>query len=597
MVAQLQAGQEIDRYKVEWVLGEGGMASVFRVRHVTLGTTHALKVLSITTSDIRQRLIQEGQMQATLQHPNIVSVSDVIDIQGVPGLLMEYIEGPSIDQWTYRYRPTLPEALAVFRGIVEGVGHAHNNGLIHRDIKPGNILLHVGRESIIPKVTDFGLAKFAQMPSSPKRTQPGTTMGTPQYMAPEQMRDASKVDHRADLFSLGCILYELICGRPPFEGNDLVELINTVCKGDYVPIPQRVPNVPEAVINTVKDLLNPDVLKRIDSCDEILARLEPKPSWVQINDAGGLMDHALDTLMDGGANSLALESSAAKAISRLVLENRDKTLPAEQSRGTWTDSLDELEPVKEQSQQSSVAQQRFSRRMVWSVTMVLAAIAALLGAALATFAVAAMWVSIQEEAELVVAEERRALAKESGEVATVATPVEPPTEELPVEATVPSLEVAPSPSPAVTLSSPVVAPEPAPVLDAPSIAVKKTVEEAPEPAAAVAPPPPVNTPAPQPVAATKEAPKKEVTEIVAAPKKVKNLVKDLTFQYTGAESVVLLSKSGARYEPGQLLEPGSYEIWARFEGTAEIHAGQAIARSGEGISLRCVGALLQCRTR
>ena len=205
------------------------MASVFRVRHSTLGTTHALKVLSISTTDIRQRLIQEGQMQATPQHPNIVSVSDVLDVGGVPGLLMEYIEGPSLDQWTYRYRPALHEALAVYRGIVAGVAHAHDNGLIHRDIKPGNILLQVGADGIVPKVTDFGLAKFAQVSDFPKRTQPGTTMGTLQYMSPEQMRDASKVDHRADL--RGCILYELICGVPPFQGEDLVELINIVCKG------------------------------------------------------------------------------------------------------------------------------------------------------------------------------------------------------------------------------------------------------------------------------------------------------------------------------------------------------------------------------
>lgn len=591
MVAQLQAGQEIDRYKVEWVLGEGGMASVFRVRHVTLGTTHALKVLSITTTDIRQRLIQEGQMQATLQHPNIVSVSDVIDIQGVPGLLMEYIEGPSIDQWTYRYRPTLPEALAVFRGIVEGVGHAHNNGLIHRDIKPGNILLHVGRESIIPKVTDFGLAKFAQMPSSPKRTQPGTTMGTPQYMAPEQMRDASKVDHRADLFSLGCILYELVCGTPPFEGNDLVELINTVCKGDYVPISQRVPNVPAEVIATVKDLLNPDVMKRIDSCEEILARLQPKRSWVQINDAGGLMDHAMDTLMDGGANALELDGAAAKAISRLVVENRDKTLPADQSQGTWTDSLDDLEPAKQQSAQSSVAEQRFSRRMVWSVTMVLAAIAALLGAALATFAVAALWVSIQDEAKLVLAEEHSILKTSAEQGAEIAAPIANTPAQLPVEKAAPMEK-----SEATTQAS-----APIPVPEEVAI-VKPSVKEV--VVSLVAPAPPLvveRAPVPEvvPEVVSEIVPEvvPEPAPAVSAPRPPEPSVKPLTFQYKGAESVILLSKSDVRYEAGELLKPGNYQVWARFPGTAEIHAGQVIALAGEGISLRCVDALLQCRTR
>ena len=149
-----------------------------------------------------------------LKHPNIVSVSDVLDVGGVPGLLMEYIEGPSLDQWTYRYRPALHEALAVYRGIVAGVAHAHNNGLIHRDIKPGNILLQVGAEGIVPKVTDFGLAKFAQVSDSPKRTQPGTTMGTPQYMSPEQWAGIEKdIDFRSDIWAVGATLFQLVLAR------------------------------------------------------------------------------------------------------------------------------------------------------------------------------------------------------------------------------------------------------------------------------------------------------------------------------------------------------------------------------------------------
>ena len=588
MVAQLQAGQEIDRYKVEWVLGEGGMASVFRVRHTTLGTTHALKVLSITTTDIRQRLIQEGQMQATLQHPNIVSVSDVIDISGVPGLLMEYIEGPSLDQWTYRYRPTLPEALAVFRGIVAGVGHAHSKGLIHRDIKPGNVLLHVGRDAIIPKVTDFGLAKFAQIHNSPKRTQPGTTMGTPQYMSPEQMRDASKVDHRADLFSLGCILYELVCGVPPFEGNDLVELINTVCKGDYVPIPHRVPNVPGEVITTVKGLLNPDVTKRINSCEDILARLEPKRSWVQINDAGGLMDHtldpALDTLMDGGADSLELDGAAARAISALVLENRDRTLPADRSQGTWTDSLDDLDAVKAK-RDSDLAEKQFSRRMVWTLTMVMAVIAALAGAGLATFAVAAMWVSIQEQADLVLEEENSA-ALGSQLTAGEPTPqpeVEPATESEPPD----SLEAEESSKPSTKSIVPV---------NSSRIEQEPLQPSAPEPVSVSTEP--VITPATTEPAPNVLQPQKTVKQ--AAPEKSKpetTSTSKTTFRFEGASEVYLLSKTGKRYLAGETLAPGSYEVWARFPGTAEVHAGQVIALDGREIELRCVDVLLQCRAK
>jgi serine/threonine protein kinase len=566
MVAQLQAGQEVDRYRIEWVLGEGGMASVFRVKHLTLGTTHALKVLSISTKDIRQRLLQEGQMQATLQHPNIVSVSDVLDVAGVPGLLMEYIEGPTLDQWTYRYRPALHEALAIYRGIVAGVGHAHSKGLIHRDIKPGNILLSVSETEITPKVTDFGLAKFAQVSDDLKRTRPGTTMGTPQYMAPEQMRDASKVDHRADLFSLGCILYELICGVPPFQGSDLVELINTVCKGDYVPISHRVKGVPGEVVTTVKGLLQPDPNQRIRSCEEILARLEPKQTWVQLNNAGGLMDHALDGLMDGGADSLSLEGPAAAAITTLIIEGRDRTLPVEEQRGSWSDSLDEIEPVKEKAQESQISQYRLNRSMVWTATMLLALFAAIAGAGLATFGVAAYIVTMQEEEAAVEAAKVDSMLSSPAEVASELQPQEVLLEPVPM---VEPAAVTTKPEPTLPIEAAEVVKSAAVVKEVPALVPPKIVPKA-------------VTPAPAVIVSRRVAPEP---------------IPGTNFTYTGASSVVLISKLGQRFAAGEHLTEGSYEVWARFPGTAEVHAGQVIAVADKRIELRCVDVLLQCRAR
>ena len=169
----IDVGRSIDRYVVAGQIGEGGMATVYLVRHATLGTDHALKVLSIGSRSIRDRLIQEGRLQATLNHTNIVSVTDVLAVDGAPGLLMELIAGPALDTWLAHYRPSLEESLAIFRGICAGVGYAHSKGLVHRDLKPANVMLQITDTELIPKVTDFGLAKALDADSSSMKTRTG----------------------------------------------------------------------------------------------------------------------------------------------------------------------------------------------------------------------------------------------------------------------------------------------------------------------------------------------------------------------------------------------------------------------------------------
>src|SRR5688500_7635502 len=206
----IQSGTVIDRYTVESLVGEGGMAVVFRVRHNTLGTLHALKVLTLSSRQIRERLKQEGQFQAKLQHPNVVAVTDVIDLGGTDALIMEYVDGPSLDALMRRQRLTIAQADELADGILAGVGEAHRLGYVHRDLKPGNVLLKVTAQGYLPKVTDFGLAKSFGEGSDPGRaqTRTGSTMGTPHYMSPEQVRDSKNVGPRSDIFSLGALLYK-----------------------------------------------------------------------------------------------------------------------------------------------------------------------------------------------------------------------------------------------------------------------------------------------------------------------------------------------------------------------------------------------------
>jgi len=260
-MAFLHSGEVVDRYVVQALLGQGGMAAVYQVQHSTLGTQHALKVLTLPSRKVRERMVLEGRVQSALDHPNVLSVHDVVEVRGSIGLLMDLVEGPSLAEWLEDYQPPLDEALAVFRGMALGVGHAHGAGLIHRDLKPGNVLLAFDRRGLVPKVTDFGLVKALGVDAS-HRTRTGAAMGTPGYMAPEQIEDASSVDRRADTWALGCVLYRMVCGEEAFQGNNLAKLFRTVLEGTFVDPHAHVPDLPDRVVQLIQALLSVDPVAR-----------------------------------------------------------------------------------------------------------------------------------------------------------------------------------------------------------------------------------------------------------------------------------------------------------------------------------------------
>ena len=268
---QIASGQVVGQYTVEGRLGEGGMAVVYRARHNQLGTEHALKVLTIRSEAIRERLLQEGRVQAGLRHPNIVCVTDVVMMGENPGLVMEYIAGPSLEEFLAKGRLTLPQVDALAQGILQGVATAHRKELIHRDLKPANILLEVTGGRITPKVADFGLAKILDQDLQLGKTRSGVAMGTPRYMSPEQIRDAKSVDRRTDVFALGAILYEMVCGVHAFPGDDLLALFNAVAQGDYVPPRAHCPELPLHMERAIVEALSPDRDQRISTVDHLLA--------------------------------------------------------------------------------------------------------------------------------------------------------------------------------------------------------------------------------------------------------------------------------------------------------------------------------------
>lgn len=257
----LSPGDQVgDRYEVEALLGEGGLARVYLVRHRTLGTAHAFKLLTMNHPSLAERLMQEGRIQAALRHVNIVGVSDILMHNGQPGLLMEYVDCVPLDTWLKDEGvPPLEAALDIFAQVLAGVGAAHQNNVLHRDLKPANILLARTGAGFVAKVTDFGIAKITQGEGAWGRTRTGVTMGTPGYMAPEQSEDAAGVDQRADIFALGAILYELVTGARAFPSPSMRDVLNATATASY------------ASPRTFNEALGPEVI------DSIRIALAPDP--------------------------------------------------------------------------------------------------------------------------------------------------------------------------------------------------------------------------------------------------------------------------------------------------------------------------------
>ncbi len=276
---KLELGQVVHNFVVERVLGTGGTAVVYLVRERGGRVVHALKVLTVSSPAIRERMRREGEVQSALRHPNIVPVQDVLDLDGSPALLMEYVEGPTLDAALKRYRLTLADAELLFGGILAGVHAAHASGLVHRDLKPANVLLASTVEGFVPKVTDFGLAKIMIDIPGLAHTKQGISMGTPSYMAPEQIRDAGSVDQRADLWSLGCLLYELMTRRRAFPGDEALAIYNAVVDASFAPPREWAPDLPDRVNEAILGCLQLDPNDRIPDCSTLLDVLQGRLEW------------------------------------------------------------------------------------------------------------------------------------------------------------------------------------------------------------------------------------------------------------------------------------------------------------------------------
>ncbi|MCB9687872.1 MAG: serine/threonine protein kinase [Alphaproteobacteria bacterium] len=302
------------RYRVGGTLGRGAMAVVYLVRHEQLGTLHAMKVLELPSSVVRRRLLTEGTIQAALRSPHVVPVTDVVEVEGCPALIMELVHGPSLERLLAEGPLPLDVVRSLGTGILLGVQAAHRHGTIHRDLKPANVLVDVADGRLVARITDFGLARALHPEASGGgATRSGTTLGTPAYMAPEQIRDARSVDERADVFGLGAVLYELVAGERAFPGDDLLEIYDAIRVAQTRPLRSLRPDATEAMVRTVEAALKVDLEERAQSVDALLEL------WTEGRGAGALACDAPDALLatvgrlgpDTASTSSATSSSGA----------------------------------------------------------------------------------------------------------------------------------------------------------------------------------------------------------------------------------------------------------------------------------------------
>ncbi len=251
------AGRRFGAYEVLEELGSGGMGRVYRAKNVTLERVVALKTLAaIFSADeaFVQRFLKEARAAARLNHPNIVQIYDFGCEEGIYYLAMEYVDGPSLRALLGHARLAERDAIVLVRHAVAALGVAHAAGIVHRDIKPDNLMLTAKRDRL--KLVDLGIAK--RMDEDKGLTQTGQAVGTPQYISPEQIRGVKDIDARADIYSLGATLFQLVTGHAPYEGSSGA-LVMSMHLTHPLPDPRKyVPGLSEGICRVLRKMMAKD---------------------------------------------------------------------------------------------------------------------------------------------------------------------------------------------------------------------------------------------------------------------------------------------------------------------------------------------------
>jgi eukaryotic-like serine/threonine-protein kinase len=285
------SGFVLGQYRILDLLGQGGMGRVFKAEHVAMGRTVALKVLAprhTKTVKARELFKREVRAAGKLMHPNIVTAHDASEVDGRHYLVMEYIDGPNLDQLV-RERGPLPVGLAcdIIRQVASGLQYAYEQGMVHRDIKPSNVLLQRTGTALssgyVVKIVDFGLARLADggediaemEGDGTAQTAKNVVVGTPDYLSPEQARNLRMVDIRSDLYSLGCTFYFLLTGQVPFPEGTSVEKLIRHTRDEPPTVEQLRPDIPTEVAGIVRCLMAKQPAHRYQRPAELVLDLMP----------------------------------------------------------------------------------------------------------------------------------------------------------------------------------------------------------------------------------------------------------------------------------------------------------------------------------
>jgi tRNA A-37 threonylcarbamoyl transferase component Bud32 len=320
------------KYRVQDLLGEGGMGSVYRGEHLLIGRKVAIKFLHESlqgNEEAVKRFYREGQAAASIRHRNVVDILDVgVSPEGEPYLVMEYLEGEGLtDLISRRGALDLGSAAGILEQVLMALGAAHERGIVHRDLKPDNIFLERQRgQAPGIKLIDFGISKLAREGQGTRLTRDGSMMGTPAYMSPEQIRNSRTVDQRTDIYAAGAILYEMLTGAPPFAGEQYSEVLSNVLTE-----PPRAPrelraDFPEEAWPLIERALAKDPAARFSSADEMLAALAglvaPGERAVRLTQLGASMPAAVCAAGDLGPAPAAVGDTvlAAEILGRVSAE-------------------------------------------------------------------------------------------------------------------------------------------------------------------------------------------------------------------------------------------------------------------------------------
>ena len=271
-------GRHVGGYVITELIGKGGMGMVFKALDTRLNRPVAIKVLPpdcFADAERKRRFLHEAKSASALNHPNIVTIHGIVEEQGIDFIIMEYVSGKTLDQVTPRKGMPLRRALKYSLEIADGLSAAHASGIVHRDIKPSNVMV-TSQDRV--KILDFGLAKLTEPagsegPTLSLETEPGKVIGTAAYMSPEQA-EGKPADARSDIFSFGVLLYELVTGRRPFQGETPMRIISAVITQEPAPVRSIVEEVPREIEKIVSRCLRKDPARRIQNMLDVRLALE-----------------------------------------------------------------------------------------------------------------------------------------------------------------------------------------------------------------------------------------------------------------------------------------------------------------------------------